>query len=60
MSNIDNLHCNDPEESQCNICLQQKPVAKINDISRWRAFTKNILCNAKIFIALVFPQKRFI
>ena len=57
MSNIDNHYCNDPEESQCNICLQQKPVAKINDISRWRAFTKNILCNAKNIYCPSFSTK---
>lgn len=46
MSQIDNRYCNDPEASQCNICLQQRPVGKISSIYKWREFTKNILCNA--------------
>lgn len=57
MSRIDNLYCNDPQESQCNICLQQKPVAKINDIFKWRVFTKNILYNANNIYCPSFSTK---
>lgn len=51
LTSIDNRYCGEPDEQQCNTCLQLKPYAGSTNIQNWRAQNSAMLQKAmRVFV----------